>query len=429
MTVKKQSIETFYPHPRPYFAWGVWLAATLFILILYLIEFSIWDAQSPLMGKKLNSPHSLQDILTPYLIATILFQIPVSFMIDEWGPTKVVGCVMLISTIGILILGLSDSNAIFWIALFITGIGATVSYANAFKFISNWFSPRKFPLIVGGTICIAHLGATFGQPLTNYFLSHFQWTTTFINYGIVGIIYALFFFAVLRNSSPGTQYNVYANQQLPSAKNVIVSALKNRENWLIALAFGLLEGHRITFVGFWHITFLEVFYKISPDEGAYLNTPCILAYAFGALFFGWLAMRKKIRKKLIIIGAILAAVANFIPIYIPGLSDAIIVILFCISSFSAGAFFLSASLIHEKNIPQITATVIGMLVISLAFFRLLTNWIVSGILDFISSDLSLSSYSPIELKITFLIFPLSALIGLLLLSRVKDTYGKQSLTP
>lgn len=114
--------------------------------------------------KKLVAVSSLKVIFTPYLVAIILFQLPIAFMIDEYGPTIVIGSFMLISTIGILILGLSYSTLILWTALFITGIGVTVTYANVFKLISNWFRPAYFPLMVGATICIAHIGAAFGQP-------------------------------------------------------------------------------------------------------------------------------------------------------------------------------------------------------------------------------------------------------------------------
>lgn len=377
--------------------------------------------------KKLVAVSSLKVIFTPYLVAIILFQLPIAFMIDEYGPTIVIGSFMLISTIGILMLGLSYSALILWTALFITGIGVTVTYANVFKLISNWFRPAYFPIMVGATICIAHIGAAFGQPLVEFFLANFAWAKIFTNYGILGIIYALFFFFIFRASSSSASYNIFANHQTSFIKEAILTALKNRENWLIAICFGLFEGHRIVFDGFWHIASFEALHETSHQATSLLNAPTMLAYGFGALFFGWLAMRKKVRKKLIIMGAIIAICANLTFIYFPTLPIPFILSLFYVNSFFAGTFFLTATLIHEKNSPQVTATVIGMLIVSLSFFRLITDWLIRAIIYFTGINLDASAYSSNHIKWIFLIFPLSALIGLILFLRVKETYGKQKI--
>ncbi|CCB89915.1 MFS transporter [Simkania negevensis] len=419
--------KTFYPHPKQRFALFVWFVSVLFIFFMLLVESSIWFFHSPLADKTLKQGFNYETIFDPFLLTVIFLQLPVACFIDEYGLRRTISLVMLVSALGMILLGLSNSTQVTWISLFIIGTGWTVTFASTLKMISNWFHFKHFALMVGWTSCIAFLSSSLAQFLNQFLLSHFKWTTISINYGLIGIIYSLFFFIILGHSTSGIKYDIYDDHQKAPFKEGVKLALKSKENWFIALFFGLVQGHRIPFLGL-NIPILNAVYHIQFENGLKFNTYNLAAFVIGILFFCWISMYYKRRKTLMLTGTIIAAITFLLAFYFSPLPLVIVQGLYMISAFFSGAVFLAFVMIHEKNIPQVTATVTGLLIISMAFFHLITGWIIKIFVNLMNAEnRGLLGLTVSELKILLIIFPLFTLLGLLFLSFTKETFGKQKI--
>jgi hypothetical protein len=139
-------------------------------------------------------------------------------------------------------------------------------------------------------------------------------------------------------------------------------------------------------------------------------------------------MYYKRRKALMLTGTIIAVTTFLLAFYFSPLPIVIVQGLYMISAFFSGAVFLAFVMIHEKNIPQVTATVTGLLIISMAFFHLITGWIIKIFVNLMNAEnRGLLGLTVSELKILLIIFPLFTLLGLLFLSFTKETFGKQKI--
>ncbi|WP_420421296.1 MFS transporter [Simkania sp.] len=391
-----------------------------------LVESSIWYEHSPLIKNHLTKhPHYVL-IVSPYLISMFLLQIPVAFLIDEYGPRRIISIVMLISAIGMILLGLSiHMPGISWMALFIIGIGGTVTFTSSFKMIANWFAPKSFSIMAGWTLFIAFIGSAIGQKIDFFILSHFSWKTTIINYGLIAAVYALFVFLILRDEAPGVNYDMHPKIKESSFKKALKKSLLSRGNWFMAISIGLIHGHRIPLIGL-NVPIFTSLYGFSSKIANHINLYELCFFVIGILFFSFLARWIKRRKILISIGTILAAIFYLIPFYFPEFKTTTLFIFFSLSAFFAGSIFLIFIMIHESNIPQVTATTTGMLVLAIAFFHLMMSWISRIFLK--TAGISQSFRFTIGDSWLYLtIVPVSVILGLVLLLFTQETHGKQKM--
>jgi hypothetical protein len=70
-------------------------------------------------------------------------------------------------------------------------------------------------------------------------------------------------------------------------------------------------------------------------------------------------------------GLIVAIILSLCIFYIDEMSLHVHILLDCLIAFSVSTSILVYTLIYEKNLPAIAATVIGMLQIFLAFFKII----------------------------------------------------------
>ncbi len=349
-------------------------------------------------------------------------------MIDDLGPKRVGTIIMIVCTIGIFLMGFNESGIPLALPLLIMGFGASVTYANLGKMISNWFLPRRFPFYLGIALCIGHIGAAIGQPLIHFLIKHYKWSLVLRDLGLVGMIYTLVYLILMGVSSNQAAYNAnVSSKRKVETKQFFTKAIKNRSNWFLAISFGILEGPRIEFIGLSHIQYYNIVDSTPGSVGIEITMYTLLAFSAGLLFFGWLAQFVKKRKLVIILGSVISSALLMLAIYFPHFHSSVIVTLMCVSTFFAGAMFLVFTLIHEKNHTKVTATVISMVVVCVGFFRLLHEILLRFILSEVSGGNKIGKlfFTTSDFQLAFLMIPISLLISLVFLGMVKDSYGNQ----
>jgi len=136
-------------HPRPTLAYFIWTLCLIFNFYMFLLQFSAWDLRSHLIQNNLLVKADMGTLLDPFVLSIIVFQIPIALLLDKFGPRKVTSLMILGAALGVILFGYSTSPGLIWLAIFIMGLGATVTYVNTFKLVSNWFLPEKFPFMLG----------------------------------------------------------------------------------------------------------------------------------------------------------------------------------------------------------------------------------------------------------------------------------------
>ena len=291
------------------------------------------------------------------------------------------------------------------------------------KLISNWFHPEKFTFLLAWTFLALVIGAILGQWVTNVLTENFDWSKMMFNYGLIGILYAIIFFICVRDSSVGISYNIVPNPKHFSLSKSAKKAFKNGENYALAIGCGLAFSQWFSFYGVWHIRFFKATYTLTPSQASWVNLYPMICFAIGTVGFLLLGYYTKKRKIYMIIGTTLSFILSICTLYIPNLPYGLHVTLDCFAAISIGSMALAYTMIHEKNIPAITATVIGMIVFFLAIFRLLGEVIILSILK--STESTTLMFSSEAYQSALIVLPFSLLLALIALVFVKETYGKQ----
>ena len=410
-------------HPRPIYPWIIWILCNLFNFYMFLLQFSAWDLRSHLMQKNLLVEADMGTLLDPFVLAVIIFQIPIALLLDEFGPRKVTSLMILVAALGVILFGYSSSPFLTWIAILVMGLGATVTYVNTFKLVSNWFLPSRFPFMVGWTIVASIIGAVIGQPLTFLLVKKFGWSNVLFNYGMVGVLLALVFFLCIRDRN----YRVLPKPELfrvgASAKKVF----KSPQNYAIALAFGLAVAPWLSFTGRWHAPFYAVVYHLSPEKLSFINLIDLITFAIGALFFALYAKKLEKRKILMASGVLGSLVFVCLIFYAPSLGFGGLIVLSGLASFLMSSVTLSYSLIREKKPLSIAGTSIAMVTLSLAVLRFIDDHLITWILTTASgkSVEKIFDYATSDFQLGLTLLPVSLLVSFICIIFIKETYGKQ----
>lgn len=425
---KKQNtkIQELHPHPRPGLSYFIWILCILFNFYMFLVQFSAWDAAPSLLVEKGLPKLAVGNLLTSYNVAILIFQFPVALLIDKYGPKNMTSLVILFAALGVLMMGNSTTPLGFWLSTFTMGLGGTIAFVNTLKLVSNWFHPEKFTIMLAWTIFATIVGAIIGQPFSTHLISSFGWSKVMFNYGLIGILYALIFFLFVRDSQTGIRYRIVPNPKTFKLWKSVKKALKNGENYVLALFGGLAISQWFAFIGVWHIPFYKLALNVSAKTAGIFNIVSMVGFALGSIVFLYLATRLKKRKLIMGIGTLVALVFSSCSIYIPHLPIGLHVLFDCLTTFSISSSFLVYTMIHEKNIPAITATVIGMVTISLAVFRLLGEHSILWILKATAGPSSdFTNYTVADFQYALIVVPCSLILALIFLIFTKETGGKQ----
>ncbi|MCB1075047.1 MAG: MFS transporter [Simkania sp.] len=408
------SSNDLHPHPYKFYPLIGWVFSIVFIFFIIFAQSSIWYANSPLFSHEVSKGFTFEKVFDPILLVTIFLQLPVALFMDTFGLSKVITYVMMLTGFGILWHGLADVDTVNWVSLGLVGLGWTVTYTTSLKMVSNWFSPKYFSVMVGVTVCLAALGSLAGQLFNHHLFSIYTDKSILINYGLAGIIYSMIFFSFINNTKPGIKYENFSSKL--SFKQVVKQALSSKENWYIALFFGLVQGTRISIYGLEIPIFVKLLH-ISDHSGIIINVYNFMLYAIGLIIFGWVSMYYKSRKTLMIGGTVISLICFLVPMCLHTMPVMVNQVLLGISSFFCGVVFLAFVMIHERNVFQITATVVGMLVFTKTLFHFITGWIMR----FVVGPLYLGEQHRLHCMSLITILVIANVLGILFLCMTKKS--------
>lgn len=420
-----ESIEpvVFLRHPRPYYPWIMWLLCLFLHFYNFLLRASTFAVRPSIVSESTFTIGSISTFLDFYSYGIILSQIPAALLIDRFGPRRISSIGLLIASLGSIVFGFSPDHMLQRIALFIMGVGSTVALLTALKIISNWFPARYFAALAGLTSCISVIGAGLGLYLTVYLSQLLTWRATIIDYGIIGILYALLFFLIVRDSEPGRKFNLNPILDKVTFIQVAKRALRKKDTWLIALYSGFIIAPWVTYLAVWQVPFLKGSFKLDTDVATLINFVNILGFAVGAPVFGWISTHLKNRKAFMIYGPLINIFFFCLKVYLPIIPIPLLGIISFLETFFLATVILSYTMTHERSLPTVTATVIGVVLILNNLIRIIHDVFFNHLFGNTPAELTLLPLSTI--KLALLIVPVSALIGIAFILKTKETHAEQ----
>ena len=243
---------------------------------------------------------TLGKVLMCYSIAYALFQIPGGWFGDKVGPRLAMTCVVIWWSALTAITAFSTSAVSLGVCLFLIGMGEAGAFPIANRALSRWMLPSERALAQGAT----HAGSRLGSTLTPLMvvplvgLTALSWRLPFLLFAVVGVVWALGWYAWYRNS-PAQHRGVNAGEleRITGALGPFAKGkrrvpwrqiLSNRQMWILGAMYFCYAYDIGVFLS-WFPKYLTAARGIELTKmGFYASVP-FMAGLLGDVAGGWLS--------------------------------------------------------------------------------------------------------------------------------------------
>ncbi|WP_432562171.1 MFS transporter [Kineococcus sp. SYSU DK003] len=132
-------------------------------------------------------------------------QIPVGVLIDRWGPRRLVVLGAATMGVGQVVLALSTQTWQAVVARVLVGAGDAATFVSVLRVVTNWFPPRRVPVMTQLVGLFGQLGQIFSFVPLVALLHGPGWTPAYTGIGAFSLLAAVLAVVVLRDVPPGRE--------------------------------------------------------------------------------------------------------------------------------------------------------------------------------------------------------------------------------
>ena len=276
--------------------WVIVFAITLAI-IQYIDRVCISQA-APNISKDLGlSPKEMGWVFSAFTLAYALFEIPCGYLGDRIGPRRVLLRIVLWWSFFTAATGWVRGWLSLVVTRFLFGAGEAGCFPNLTKAFNRWLPAHERTRAQGIMWMSARWGGAFTPLLVYFCLQHTHWRTTFLVFGLLGVVWAIVFFAWYRDN-PRDHQSVNAAEAalLPpesehSSDHLRVPWKKlytSRTVWSLCAQYFAASYSWYFFIT-WFPTYLLKERGLDVKQSALLAGTPLLLGGFGSLFAGWIS--------------------------------------------------------------------------------------------------------------------------------------------
>lgn len=384
----------------------VWFVATLFVVYSFCLNTAAAVFSDPIKNTLHASNFGVSLAMGAFILGFACMQIPAGYLLDRFNARFVVSSGVFLLALGNVIISFSNNLIIFTLSNFLQGIGASFAFVAAAVLISQWFSPKIFPILFGLTqtlSCI--LSGVIHYYFTVILVSH-AWNDIYQALAIFGFVLLVLTICLVRTPAD------YKRGTQVSLKESLVTVFNNKQILLCTLAAATSFGVLLAYAGLWYMK-IQIFYSVENLRAVIISGAIFVGIGIGTPLLGWYSNIVKSRTMVIHTSLALGVMALLMGIYLPHYDINTLVIINVVS-FLLG-FFLSGSMLFYAIVSEITSDHtrgVALSVLNTAVF--LFNTIMLFIPYLFVTKLSPQFF-------TYLwILPFCVLFSLLLLYFIKD---------
>jgi MFS family permease len=389
----------------------VWLLATVFVVYSFCL-----NTAAAVFSDAIKTSFGIGNIgvtlaLSAFIVGFACMQIPAGYWLDRFNARYVVNSGILTLTLGSLLVSFSNNLLFFTIANFIQGLGASFAFIGAGKLISQWFSPKMFPILFGLTEAISCISAGILHSVFVRALQTHPWNDIYLVLALSGFI--LFIFTAFLIKTPVDAMNT----ESISLKNSLKIVCGNSQIWLCAIAAATSFGVLLVYASFWFMPIQE-FYDVIHSQALVISGMVFVGIGIGLPFLSWLSNYLHSRKMILHISLVLGAMTVLLGIYLPHYQINTLAIIKTVSfliGFTLSGSMLFFSVVSELSSNNTRGVALGIINSSVFLFNTFLMFIPMIFITAFSATF-----------LTYLwVLPFCILIALLLLYFIKETYSKE----
>ncbi len=319
-------------------------------------------------------PSELAVASAAYFIAFALFQFPVGYFLDTYGPRRTAGYIFLLfGGSGAGLFAFATSGWMVITAMAFLGVGCSpVLMAPLYIFARN-YSPRKFAFYLSTFVAIGTLGNIAGTEPLAAALNAFGWQNVGIFLFLLTVIVAIIILLIVVDP---------VKTDAQTRKGSTLDLLKIRELWLIfpIILTGYIAGGGIR--GLWIGPYLADIHAMNSLEIGRASLFMAIALVAGTFAYGPIDRLLNSRKWVIAPGYLVVILCCLYMAMVIPESALVSTIVFVLIGFFGASY--AVQMAHGKSfVPQHLmgrgATLLNFCSIGGAgFFQFLSGWVVEG---------------------------------------------------
>ena len=405
--------------------WLFWLAAVLLFGYGHLTRVAPGGMVDALMRDFAVGATTLGNISAMYWYAYSIFQIPGGFLLDRFGPKRIIAVSAIFCTAGGLLFAYAPSVEVANAGRFITGAGGATLYACCVKIAHASFNSQRFALLGGITILIGMFGAALGQAPIAALIEIDGWRPVMFWVALAALPLGALVFLGHRKPPVAATTATTSHQLLGLMRDVA----RLRQYWIITLFAMMIAGPAVSFP-VWGIAYYMQVLGYARPEAAIFTTLALLGWAVGSLSAGWLSGRLLRRRKLIAISqSVTGLLGRSLFVAFPGLPELVHYILMLLIGLSAGGIVVSFILIADNCAPRAVGTATGISNTLVMLMSAAILLIMGFVLDLLwSGEIAegVRIYSTFAFRMAYLIMPAASLVALLAALAVRESSAARS---
>jgi len=416
-------------------AWLMWGLGALFYLAGFFQRVAPAVMTRELMQDFHISAAGLGHLSGFYFYAYVAMQIPTGILADTLGPRKLLTAGCLVAGMGTLLFALSPGFLGAGIGRFLIGGSVAVAFVGLLKLSSSWFPKKIYAFVAGNALSIGLIGAVTAGPPLRLLMDTFHWrhvigATGVMTLGLGGLIWF-----VVRDWPQEKGYPGFTKRIPPTASLSVLgifqglfNVLKYRNSWLLFVIPGGIVGCILAFSGLWGVPYLVSHHQMSPGRASAMTSVLLIAWAFGAPFFGWLSDRLGKRKPLYIAGSLVVAMGWSLILFRESLSFVQLIMVFSVTGFFSGCMIISFAFITESVPSFLSGTASGLTNMGVMMGPMLLQPMVGKILDYYWTGQmadGVRTYSLDAYEYGFIPMMIWILLSVVLLFFTKETHCRQ----
>ena len=193
----------------------------------------------------------------------------------------------IISAGGCLLLSVSSSLALLFMARILLGLGLATTYVGVLYIIQRNFTAVDFPVLSSLSQCLANLAGTLFAFFGGFIISALSYKVFFLILAAAFVICAILI-SIIVHDTPQTNLDNGSGSSLLDDLKII---LKNPQVWFATIFFTGLFGAILSFSNLFATSFQVEAFGLSTKEAVTITSMILLGVTIGSLFSGIIAKR------------------------------------------------------------------------------------------------------------------------------------------
>lgn len=311
----------------------------------------------PLMNSLHIGAAQFGTLSSAFFISYSIMQVPVGLLMDRFGARRLLSLAVIVVGLACILFASTTIFSLAIISRLIMGIGGAFGFVGMAYISSHWFPKEKLPLLVGIGNSLGMMGVIVAQAPLSILLNHITWQSAFFGFAVVGLLMGLLIMIILGKERFQTEHH---NTNVMEVTTAIKGVFCNKWIWINAIASLLFYVTTTGFGGLWGIPFVKHAYGVKDSLAAFAISMVFFGWIIGGPLVGIIADKLGQRKKVLVVGVILALFCILPVIYITTMPLYLLfILLFGVGLFSS-AQLLNFSLAVDVAPIEFKATSIAI---------------------------------------------------------------------